>query len=215
MKYHLAIATPNKRILTIFIVITLLCSTFLWIDNELRPTLYIIAENKINRHATTIISRTVENIIKEQGQEALRVHTILDERGKVILVQPDTTQYNAITAAITNNIETELSALADIPINIPLGQLSKISFLAGRGPEIPIYMKPTGKIIVRPQNQFEHIGINQTKHSMYIDIMIEIRIIIPFTEETTTVQTTIPLTEYIVVGDVPQTYVEIPHNILK
>ena len=154
MKYHLAIATPNKRILTIFIVITLLCNTFLWIDNELRPTLYIIAENKINRHATTIISRTVENIIKEQGQEALRVHTILDERGKVILVQPDTTQYNAITAAITNNIETELSALADIPINIPLGQLSKISFLAGRGPEIPIYMKPTGKIIVRPQNQF-------------------------------------------------------------
>ncbi|MBP3401156.1 MAG: sporulation protein YunB [Selenomonadales bacterium] len=215
MKYHLAIATPNKRILTIFIVITLLCNTFLWIDNELRPTLYIIAENKINRHATTIISRTVENIIKEQGQEALRVHTILDERGKVILVQPDTTQYNAITAAITNNIETELSALADIPINIPLGQLSKISFLAGRGPEIPIYMKPTGKIIVRPQNQFEHIGINQTKHSMYIDIMIDIRIIIPFTEETTTVQTTIPLTEYIVVGDVPQTYVEIPHNILK
>ena len=81
MKYHLAIATPNKSILTIFIVITLLCSTFLWIDNELRPTLYIIAENKINRHATTIISRTVENIIKEQGQEALRVHTILDERG--------------------------------------------------------------------------------------------------------------------------------------
>ncbi len=215
MKYYLAISRKNKITLIILIIITLIWSTFLWIDNELRPTLFAIAENKINRHATTIISRTVENTVREQGKEALRVHTILDERGKVILVQPDTTQYNAITAGITNDIETELSALADIPVNIPLGQLSGISFLAGRGPEIPIYMKPTGKISVQSQNRFEHIGINQTKHSMYLDIMIDIRIIIPFTEKTTTVQTTIPLTEYIVVGDVPQTYVEIPHNILK
>ena len=215
MKYHLAISPPNKTISAIFITLVILCAAFLWIDNELKPTLYTIAENNINRKATTIISKTVSNLIEEKETESMRIHTVLDEHGKVILIQPDTTQYNAITAKLTNNIEEQLSQLADIPINIPLGQLSGISILANHGPQIPIYMKPTGKVSVESQNRFEHIGINQTKHSMYLNIMIDIRIIIPFTEKTTTVQTTIPLTEYIVIGDVPQTYVEIPHNILK
>ncbi len=215
MKYHLAISRKNKIILTILTIATLLWNIFLWIDSELKPTLFTIAENKINRKATTIISRTVSNIIEEQGEESLYIHTVLDERGKVILVQPDTTKYNAITANITNHIETELDALADLPINIPLGQLSGITLLANHGPQIPIYMKPTGKVSVQTQDQFEHVGINQTKHRMYLNITIDIRIIIPFTEETTTVQTTIPLTEYVVVGDVPQTYVELPNNILK
>ena len=215
MKYYLAISPKNKIIFIALIMTILLCNIFLWIDKELRPTIFTIAENKINRQATTIISRTVDSIIEEQGKESLRIHTVLDERGKVILVQPDTTKYNAIAANITNRIETELSALAHIPINIPIGQLSGISFLASYGPQIPIYMQPTGKISVESKNQFEHIGINQTKHRMYLDIKIDIRIIIPFTEETTTVQTTLPLTEYVIVGDVPETYVELPNNILK
>ena len=213
MKYHLSISPPNKTISIILISIALLSTTLLWIDHEIRPTLYIIAENNINRKATTIISSTVSDLIKKT--EPLRVHTVLDEHGKVVLIQPDTIQYNAITAELTNNIERQLTQLADIPINIPLGQLTGLNLLADHGPQIPIYMKPTGKVSVRPQNRFEHIGINQTKHSMHLDIMIDIRIIIPLTEKTTTVQTTIPITEYIVVGDVPQTYVEIPHNILK
>ncbi len=215
MKYYLAISRKNKIILAIITASILLCSTFLWIDNKLRPTLLTIAENKINRQATTIISQTVNSIIEQEGEESLRIHTTLDQRGKVILIQPDTTKYNAVTSTITNNIEKELSALADIPINIPLGQLSGIGILANHGPQIPIYMKPTGKVSVQTQNQFQHIGINQTKHRMYLDIRIDIRIIVPFTEQMTTVQTTIPLTEYLVVGDVPQTYVEIPNNILK
>lgn len=215
MKYYLAISRKNKIIFTLLVAAALLWSIFLWIDNGLKPTLFTIAENKINRQATTIISRTVNNIIEEQGEETLRIHTVLDERGKVILVQPDTTKYNAIAANITNNIETELDTLAGIPINIPLGQLSGIALLANHGPQIPIYMKPTGKVSVQTQDRFEQVGINQTKHRMYLDITIDIRIIVPFTEETTTVQTTIPLTEYVVVGDVPQTYVELPNNILK
>ena len=67
MKYHLAISPPNKTISAIFITLVILCATFLWIDNELKPTLYTIAENNINRKATTIISKTISNLIEEKG----------------------------------------------------------------------------------------------------------------------------------------------------
>ncbi|MBQ8682164.1 MAG: sporulation protein YunB [Selenomonadales bacterium] len=215
MKYYIAVSRKNKIIAILLTISILFGSILLWIENGLRPALFTLAEAKINRIAATTISRTVGNIIEEKGENTLLVHTTVDDRGKVVLIQPDTIRFNALTAEITNRIETELDSLQNIPITIPLGQIFGTSLFANCGPEIPIYMKPTGKVNISTQDSFEHVGINQTKHRMYLDIRIDIRMVIPLTEETATVRTAIPLAEYVVVGDVPETYVEIPNNILK
>ena len=213
MRYYLAITRRHKTIVVLISACILLWNTLTWMENGLRPTAFAIAEAKTNRIAATVISRTVSNILEKEKTNL--IYTTIDENGKITLIQPDTRRFNILAAHITDQLETEIESLHNIPINIPIGQLLGMTLFANSGPYIPIVIKPTGKIFVSAQDSFQHVGINQTKHRMYLDVRVDICIVIPLSEKTTTVQTTVPLAEYIIVGDTPQTYVEIPQNILK
>lgn len=215
MKYYLVISTRTKNLLILLGIILITITTVSWIETQLRPAIHTIAESRINHLATTTISQVVARVMAEETTQAPLIHTTKNEQGKIILVQPDTIRFNAITAHITEEIQNQLEHMKDTPITMPLGQIWGNTIIANYGPPIPIYMKPVGKILVQPQDRFEHVGINQTKHRMYLDVTVTIQIAVPLSQTTTTIQTAIPLTEYVIVGDVPSTYIELPQNFLK
>lgn len=215
MKYYLVLPPRSKNLLILIGIILVVITTITWIEAQLRPAIHTIAEARVNHLATTTISQVVAQVMEEETTQTPLIHTTKNEQGKIILVQPDTIRFNAITAHITEELQTQLERMQDIPITMPLGQIWGNTIIANYGPQIPIYMKPIGKILVQPQDRFEHVGINQTKHQMYLDIAVTIQIAVPLSWTTTTVQTAIPLTEYVIVGDVPSTYIELPQNFLK
>lgn len=214
MRYYLTVSYKSRFILILIGSILLLGSTLLWIENEIRPAMFTLAEAQINRIAARTISRVITQAMQDENETTL-IRTSVNEQGKVILIQPDTMRFNTITARITRDLEEELERLQDIPILVPLGQIWGNSLIANYGPQIPIYMKPTGMLQITTQDRFEQVGINQTKHRMYLDVEIVIRIAVPMADKNTTVKTALPLAEYVIIGDVPTTYVELPQNFLK
>lgn len=214
MRYYIAISRRTRLIGVLIVMMIVTVTTFIWIEHELKPAMFVLAENKINRIATRTAGQVIEKVMQEEKQAPL-IHTTVNEQGKVVLIQPDTVRFNMIAARITEEMGNRLEQLQDVPIIVPLGQIWGNSLIANYGPQIPIYMKPTGSIDIRTQDRYEHVGINQTKHRMYLDVEIHIRIAVPFDEKTTTVKTAVPLAEYVIVGDVPTTYVELPQNFLK
>lgn len=215
MKYYLILPPRSQTLLILIGIILITITAISWIEVELRPAVHTIAEARINHLATTTISQVVAQVMEEETMQAPLIHTTKNEQGKIILVQPDTIRFNLITARITEKIQTQLEQMQNIPITMPLGQIWGNTIIANYGPQIPIYMKPVGKILVQTQDRFEHVGINQTKHRMYLEVAVTIQIAVPLSRTTTTVQTAIPLTEYVIVGDVPNTYIELPQNFLK
>lgn len=214
MKYYLTVSSKMRMIVKIMGMVFCFAIALLWIENEIRPAIFTLAEAKINRMAVHTVSHVAEKVMREEGQMML-IHTEMNEQGKIVLVQPDIVRFNTITARITQELEQELEGLQDIPIVVPLGQIWGNTLVANYGPQIPIYMKPTGMVSVETQDRFEQVGINQTKHRMYLDVTIIVRIAVPLAEQDAIVKTAIPLTEYVIVGDVPNTYVELPQNFLK
>lgn len=214
MRYYIAISRRTRLIGVLIAMMIAMVTTFIWVEHELKPAMFVLAENKINRIATRTAGQVIEKVMQEENQAPL-IHTTVNEQGKVVLIQPDTVRFNMITARITEEMGNRLEQLQDVPIIVPLGQIWGNSLIANYGPQIPIYMKPTGSIDIRTQDRYEHVGINQTKHRMYLDVEINIRIAVPFDEKITTVKTAVPLAEYVIVGDVPTTYVELPQNFLK
>ena len=55
---------------------------------------------------------------------------------------------------------------------------------------------------------FEEVGINQTKHSIYINANTTISIVLPVASVPVTVSTAILVVENIIVGKVPSVYFE-------
>jgi len=53
-------------------------------------------------------------------------------------------------------------------------------------------------------------GINQTKHQINLEIIVDIDILIPWGTESAQVVTEVMIADVVVVGKVPETYLNIP-----
>jgi hypothetical protein len=55
-------------------------------------------------------------------------------------------------------------------------------------------------------DRFEHEGINQTRHRIYLEITGQIRIVVPLISSNVKVVAEVPITDATVLGEVPQVY---------
>ena len=91
-------------------------------------------------------------------------------------------------------------------LSIPVGSLTGVALLAGRGPDVHIKVLSVGSPTAEFENRFTDAGINQTKHQIKLDVVIDIDVIMPWQTVSTQVVSEILIAETVLLGDVPQTY---------
>jgi sporulation protein YunB len=194
-----------------FILASFLCIVSFWVmETHLKPTLLVIAETK----ATLIATQSINNVINDRvnmniNQQAL-MNVTLDNRGRVVLIQPNTMEFNKIAADTTIKVQDVLEKIGEEKINIPIGQILGSQLLASVGPNITVTVIPVGTVHVKVIDKFEQAGINQTRHMIYLIATTQIRIVVPLVSKSISVDTQVPIAEYVVVGEVPNTYVQFP-----
>ena len=77
---------------------------------------------------------------------------------------------------------------------------------SGFGPRVPLRAFPAGAVTATPVSSFVTAGINQTIHRLYLDIKVEMRIVVPLASAKLPVSTRVALIEDIIVGAVPSWY---------
>ncbi|HBR33154.1 MAG TPA: sporulation protein YunB, partial [Firmicutes bacterium] len=129
----------------------------------------------------------------------------VDNRGRVVLMQPNTGEINRLASDATITVQALMKNFKDT-IYIPFGQLLGSQILAGRGPDIPIVIVPVGTVESRVYDLFEQAGINQTRHKISLEVRTTVRILVPLLGSQVEIKTEVPLTEAIIMGEVPQVY---------
>ncbi|SEO38971.1 sporulation protein YunB [Propionispora vibrioides] len=184
--------------------------TFWTMEQLLKPTLLAIAEAK----ATVIATETINRVITEQVGTSVDpqtlVHVKVDDRGRVVLIQPNTLEFNRLAADTTMKVQEALSGISEEKIHIPIGQVFGSQLLASMGPNITVTVIPIGTVQVKVFDKFEQAGINQTRHMVYLLTTTQVRIVVPLVSKSVDVTTQVPIAEYVVVGEVPGTYVQFP-----
>ena len=89
-----------------------------------------------------------------------------------------------------------------IELDIPLETLFGVNFLPGLKLPLPV------RILVLTTSDVS-AAINQSKYQLYLDINMDLDILVPWAHQTETVGTQVLLAETVIVGKVPQTYVEV------
>jgi sporulation protein YunB len=169
-----------------------------------------MAEVKAVQIATNAIQKTLEEQISEQNiryQDFVIIHT--DSEGHITLMQADTARINKFSSTTTLAVEKKLENLRWQTFSISLGQVLKLPLLANIGPNITYHIMPVGTVSVNVLDDFESTGINQTKHSIYLAFDTNVRIVVPSKSGETSVTTQVPLVESIIVGGVPNTFVNV------
>lgn len=184
---------------------------FFWIvESNLKPTLLTIAEAR----ATLIATQTINNVINEKISTIIDPQSLItvrvDDHGKVVLIQPNAMEFNKLAADTTIKVQDGLRAITDEKIYIPIGQVVGSQLIASWGPNIVVTIIPVGTVQVNVVDKFEQAGINQTRHMVYLMATTTVRIVIPLVSKSVSVNTQVPIAEYVVVGEVPNTYVQFP-----
>src|SRR5690554_4209892 len=193
----------KKRI--IFIPLLILAG-FFYAEHRLRPALREISQAR----AVQIATQSINKAVREQVVPHIRYEDLItvrvDNRGRVVLMQPNTGDINRLASEATIAVQKELEKVGRTRIHIPLGLLLGSEVMAGRGPDIPIEIIPAGAVESRVFDRFEQAGINQTRHKIYLEIKTRVRTVIPLTFANAEVRTEVPLAEAVIMGEVPQVY---------
>ena len=192
------------------LLISLLVFFFLQVETHLKPTLMAIAETRATLIATQAINNVINNQVSLTVDPKTLLNVTLDERGRVVLIQPNTMEFNRLGADTTIKVQEALQEITEEKIDIPIGQVLGSQLLASMGPKITVTIIPMGTVQVKVIDKFEQAGINQTRHMVYLVATTQIRIVVPLVSQSVSVNTQVPIAEYVVVGEVPNTYVQFP-----
>ena len=196
-----------RTYVVISIVLIILLILFYFFEKRLRMGLNQISEYRVKSIITRVVSNAVSDNFPEDIDYSDIVSISKDGNGNITSIQTDIAKLNRIFANASMSVQNQLSDLSDKKISIPLGAVLGETIFAARGPDINIRIIPVGSVETDFKSEFSSAGINQTKHRIYILFKTEMGVAIPFVEKKTIVTTSLPIAETVIVGDVPDFYI--------
>lgn len=165
-----------------------------------------IAVSDASDIVTVQINKVVAEIMREgeyDGESFVSLEK--NDRGEVTAISSNMARINALSATILDRV-VGATDNRTLTVEIPLGNLSGISLLMGRGPAVPVQIIALTSSRVEFNNSIVTAGINQTKHQINLEVMVDIDILIPWATESARVTTEVLISDTIIVGQVPETY---------
>lgn len=201
-----------KVYIMIGIVVIFLILILSFIENRLRNGMEKISEYRVK----SIVTRAVGSAVNENFPENIGYNDIVTiskaENGTITSIQTDVAKLNRIFAKVSISVQDKLSDLEKEKISMPLGAILGDQIFATEGPNINIGIIPYGSVETDFKSEFNSAGINQTRHRIYILVRTEVGVGIPFIEKKTVVITSLPVAETVIVGEVPENYINVENN---
>lgn len=179
------------------------------VDARLRPLVQNYGMMSARRSAMLAVHRGVERALAESDTAYASFVTVVRDDGQVTSLETNVTAVNRLKAAVSNAVMQELTAYEKQTISIPLGNLLGGSFFTGRGPFLPITVHTSGTVIATLTGEFTDAGINQTNHTLYLDMQVLMTAALPLERVSVDLTTRFPVCDTVIVGTVPQTVLQL------
>jgi sporulation protein YunB len=199
-------SAKKKLIIALLIIFLFSIQAFIFIEHNLRPPLMALAKVRIKQIATQSINTAIADRISENTKADSLIDWKTDKNGKTTGFMLNYAEHMRITSDIITTVQGLLNNLKSISEHVPLGQALNSAILASFGPNIPIRFVPAGNVKVDLSTRYQNAGINMILVEVYVRIIAEVSVIIPFDTDTEIVETEIPISYSLVVGDVPTYY---------
>lgn len=195
-------------LILLFIMLAFALQSFIYIEKNLKPPLMNLAKVRIKQIATQSINSAITDRLSQGANYDKLIEWQRDNNGNVTSFVLNYAEHMRITADTVSTVQNQLLQLKRMPERIPLGQALGSALLASYGPEVPVKLVPMGSAQVTLNTRYENAGINMILVEVYIRIIAEVSVIIPFDTSPEVVQTEIPVTYVLVVGGTPMYYMD-------
>lgn len=136
------------------------------------------------------------------------VKTIRDASGQVIYLEVDTAMLGKAKSNLVKIIDNALSKTKKLSVFVPYGSLIGWNLTSGKGFPVKVKLFPVGMAEGEIYTVLEDCGINQTRHMIRVDIKAKMLLVLPGENAEVKTEVSLPLGERVLVGDVPEIYLD-------
>ena len=199
-----------KWFICLVLLMVLAAYSMVFTEKIVKPNLAAIAEVKVKAMITQIVNDAVHKQFQTDADvtELLTIKT--DKDGNITYVESNTRAMNSLATELTQAVQTQYKWKDPVIVNVPVGSIVGNQILSQFGPYVGLKVLPIGMSRVNFKTEFESMGINQTKYKVYLEMDSQARVLAPFSINNIDVQNTILVAEAVIVGEVPNSYINVP-----
>lgn len=175
---------------------------------SMTPTILDVAQTRLKAETTKAVNEALNITMADSVSYEDLVTIEKDVNNDVSLIYANSSKVNALARQMALISQSKINALESFEVDIPLGTLSGVPLLSGKGPKINITVSPVGTVNCTFTSVFQSAGINQTLHRVYINVESVVDLIIPTAHTEVVTSTPILLCESVIIGKVPQTFLQ-------
>lgn len=132
-----------------------------------------------------------------------------DVNGNITAVRTNTAEMNCLKSEIMELLGAEMPELDAQELGVPIGSILLPDYFAGQGVRLPVRVVALSSSDASFQTTFESAGINQSIQRVVLNVRITLTVLSPAGTQEIDVDSDVIVAETIVVGTVPNSYVNL------
>lgn len=179
-------------------------------EAQLGPVLNAMASAKVSNVVTRSLDGAIAAQVEKSGLTYSDIITMeKDDSGRITALTSNMAVLNHLRTGILGTVVEAVEQIDTGDLAIPMGNLTGVNFLSGRGFSVPVEVVSVGSAHAEYKNLFTDAGINQTRHQIVLDVTVTVKILLPGDTMETDVTAQVPVAETVIVGAVPDTYLQV------
>ena len=203
----------RKVIRWIWIILALAAALFMLLRGQYYDGAATLARIQVMNVTSDLINEAIDRQIEEGSIAYDRmVYFEKDLDGRITALKTNMGLINRLKTDTLGRINDEIMALDPDHIGIPLGSLFLPEVLAGKGPKIQIRVLSIRNSEAEFHSNFSEAGINQTLHQLAMTVRVDVAVLVLGKTESFAVESEVVVAQTVIVGAVPETYLQTGGN---
>lgn len=199
-----------KKLIRLLAIIVLIAVILLLLFRyRYRSAILELAQTQVKNSTSDLINDAIDDQIELGNIQYDRiVYFEKDLNGRITALKTNMSEVNRLKTDILNLINDEILALDTADLGIPLGSLVLPEILSGKGPQIPVQILSIRNSDASFESYFTEAGINQTLQQLTMNVSVDVTVLVLGETSSFTVNSQVVVAETIIVGDVPETFLQ-------
>lgn len=174
------------------------------------PVVRAAAESKAVNLISRVTSAAVDDCLST-SHLAYQSFVSMEQNaaGQVTSLSFRSAQGASFKRQVTQTLSDCLEEIPPEELEIPLGTLSGILIFSALGPSVRVRIQSLGDVSAEYHSEFSSAGVNQTRHALYLELRVTVYLLIPGEIVPVTSVERVCIAETIIVGEVPETYLNL------
>jgi sporulation protein YunB len=201
----------RKIMILLIVVATIAVLSIVWLNAGMHKAMEAFAIARVKSVTARAMNQAILDYMGEKSDGA-PVINVRETGERVYLLETDVYRMNTLAAECAQAAQDLIGQMGEQGISIPIGTITGIPFLAGRGPKLKVTFMPAGSVQSAFDTEFSSSGINQTLYRVKLCLTASVQIVMPGVYQAVSVTSEAAIAESVIVGEVPQVYTDVANT---